>query len=204
MMSRRRLLLGIAMLALAGGTAPFAAASADPSAAKDFVKSLADEAITVMARKDVAQPERLAKFKELFNRGFDVEGIGRFVLGRYVRDASPAELAEYNKLFEALILSTYASRFSEYSGETLSVLDSRLDDDRIAVASQIERPNGPAIRLDWRISESAAGFKISDVIVEGVSMSVTQRSEFSSVIQRGGGKVESLLVALRAKTGIPK
>ena len=199
MMDRRFLLVSAAALAL--GARPHAALAADPEAAKTFVRSLANEAIQLMAAKG-AGPERIQKFRELFKRGFDVEAIGRFVLGRYWREATEAEQREYLKLFEDLIVATYAGRFSEYSGETLTVLDGRPDEDRfILVTSQVNRSTGnPPIRLDWRIVEKDGSFKIVDVVVEAVSMSVTQRSEFASVIQRGGGKVQSLIVALRDKT----
>ena len=182
--------------------APPALAAVDPEAAKTFIRALANEAIQLMGRKDLPQPERIQKFRELFTRGFDVEAIGRFVLGRYWRDATDAEQREYLKLFEDLILATYAGRFSEYSGETLTVLDAKADEDRFTlVTSQINRTGGsPPIRLDWRVAEGKGGFKIVDVIVEAVSMSVTQRSEFASVIQRGGGKIGGLLAALRDKT----
>jgi phospholipid transport system substrate-binding protein len=200
MIGRRHLLFAAVALVLAGASW-HAAIAADVQGAKAFVKSLADEAIGLMARKDVAAPDRTGRFRELFKRGFDVEGIGRFVLGRYWREATDAERAEYLRLFEDLIVATYASRFSEYSGEKLTVLDARPDDEQtVMVTSQIDRPSGPPIRLDWRLTEVNGRFKISDVVVEAVSMSVTQRSEFSSVIQRGGGKIESLLTALRAKT----
>lgn len=200
MFGRRFLLMSAAVLAL--GAIPPAAGAIEPEAAKTFINSLANDAIQLMARKDLPNPERTQKFRELFNRGFDVMAIGRFVLGRYWRDATEAEQAEYLRLFEDLIVATYAGRFSEYSGETLTVLDGRSDEDRyLLVTSQINRGDGnPPIRIDWRIADSRGSPKIVDVVVEGVSMSITQRSEFASVIQRGGGKVQGLIVALRNKT----
>ncbi len=199
MIARRIFLVSLAAAAALGA---LPAAAADPEAAKNFVRALANDAIQLMGRKDMASAERVPKFRELFTRGFDVEAIGRFVLGRYWRDATEAEQKEYLKLFEDLIIATYAGRFSEYSGETLTMLDTKHDDDRfVLVASQINRTGGnPPIRLDWRITENNGTFKIVDVVVEAVSMSVTQRSEFASVIQRGGGKISSLLAALRDKT----
>ena len=200
MIGRRLFLFAVASLAFAAGLARSAAA-VEVEAAKDFVRSLSNDAIQLMARKDLPARERTQKFRELFNRGFDVEGIGRFVLGRYWREATTAEQAEYVKLFEDLIVATYAGRFSEYSGETVTVQDARQDENFTVVSSQINRVSGnPPIRIDWRIVENQSGLKIADVVVEGVSMSITQRSEFSSVIQRGGGKVQSLIVALRDKT----
>ncbi len=199
MIDRRSLLMSAA--ALAFGAIP-AAGAIEPDAAKTFINSLANDAIQLMARKDLPGPERTQRFRELFNRGFDVTAIGRFALGRYWRDATNAELAEYLRLFEDLIVTTYAGRFNEYSGETLTVLEGRPEEDRfLLVMSQINRGGGnPPIRIDWRIADSQGNPKIVDVVVEGVSMSVTQRSEFASVIQRNGGKVQGLIVALRAKT----
>ena len=52
---------------------------------------------------------------------------------------------------------------------------------------------GQPIRVDWRVRRG----KVIDVIVEGVSMSVTQRSEFASIIQRNGGKVSALINHLK-------
>jgi phospholipid transport system substrate-binding protein len=198
MIDRRLFLISAVLI----GLLPHSAQAADPEAAKTFVRSLANEAIQLMGRKDFPGPERTQKFRELFKRGFDVDAIGRFVLGRFWRDATEAEQQEYLRLFEDLIVATYAGRFSEYSGETLTVMDARPEEDRfILVTSHVNRLAGnPPIRLDWRVVEKDGTFKIVDVVVEAVSMSVTQRSEFSSVIQRGGGKVQSLIVALRDKT----
>jgi phospholipid transport system substrate-binding protein len=200
MVDRRLLLASVAATAIAALVPP--ASAADDEAAKVFIRDLANDAIQLMARKDLPAAERTQRFRELFKRGFDVEAIGRFVLGRYWRDATEAEQREYLKLFEDLIVATYAGRFSEYSGETLTVLDARPDDDRVVlVTSHVNRTTGnPPIRLDWRLVRKNDSFGIVDVVVEAVSMSVTQRSEFASVIQRGGGKVNSLIVALRDKT----
>ena len=69
------------------------------------------------------------------------------------------------------------------------------------VSSQIIPPDAPPVAVDWRIRPRGDALKVIDVAVEGVSMSVTQRSEFSSVIQRGGGNIEALLQSLRQRVG---
>jgi phospholipid transport system substrate-binding protein len=56
------------------------------------------------------------------------------------------------------------------------------------------------LRIDWRLVNDNHGYKINDVIVEGVSMAVTQRSEFASIIQRNGGQVHGLIAMMREKT----
>lgn len=177
-------------------------ASADPS---EFVSKLAEQAITRLTSKDKSAVERSSEFRRLLAENFDVAAIGRFVLGRHWRTASEAEQAEYIKLFESMIVQTYANRFADYAGEKLRIGQAKPGDSgEFIVSSELQRPTGPPVKVDWRVRRTPqGGYKIYDVAVEGVSMSITQRDEFSSVIQRGGGKVESLLQSLRDKVGKP-
>src|SRR5262249_26267570 len=128
--------------------------------------------------------------------------IARFVLGRYWNLATPEQQRDYQRLFADMIVKVYSGRFSMYSGETLKVTGSRQESgsDSI-VSSQILRPSGPPVSVDWRVRDRNGDYKIIDVAVEGVSMGVTQRDEFSSVIQRGGGTVDALIKELRRRTG---
>ena len=171
-------------------------------AAKGFIQKLGDKAVSTIAATQQDEDERLRQFRSLLNENFDVPGIGRFVLGRYWRIATPDQRNEYLKLFEESIIRTYARRFSDYSGETVSVDKARRDgEDFILVDSLIQRPSGGPVAVTWRLLDQGGTFKIVDVVVEGVSMSVTQRSDFSSVIQSGGGNIEALLKVMRERLG---
>ena len=171
-------------------------------AAKGFIQKLGDEAVGTIAATQNDEDARLRQFRGLLNENFDVPGIGRFVLGRYWRIATPEQRDEYLKLFEESIIRTYARRFSDYSGETVSVDKARRDgEDFILVDSLIQRPSGGPVAVTWRLLDQGGTFKIVDVVVEGVSMSVTQRSDFSSVIQSGGGNIEALLKVMRERLG---
>ncbi|MGH7064408.1 MAG: MlaC/ttg2D family ABC transporter substrate-binding protein [Stellaceae bacterium] len=198
MILRRTLAAAAVILVLAalGPIAP-AAAAADPAA---MINDLGNHALEVLG-KNVPPGEREARFRQLFHQDFDVPGIARFVLGRYWRTATPAEQQEFVGLFSEYTALAYSNRLAEYSGETLKVLGSRAQPDGSLVQSEIVRPNGaPPAKVDWRLTRTDGGYKISDVIVEGISMAVTQRSEFASVIQRNGGQVQGLIRVLRAKT----
>ena len=166
-----------------------------------FVKQLGDRAIHLLTSDGLADDERIARFRELFRASFDVERIGRFTLGKHARRVSAQQLIEFLKLFEDFIVVTYASRFSEYSGETFEVRSVRAGPSQDSlVLTEILRPaGGPPFRVDWRVRKKNGMFKIIDVKVEGVSMSITQRAEFASVIQRHGG-VDGLINQLRDKT----
>jgi len=180
----RYLALGAALL-IAFSAAP--ARAADEPAA--FIQTLGDQAIQILQNKDMGRKEREAAFTKLFTQGFDVEQIGRFVIGpRYWGVATPQQQQDYLKLFATYVVAVYANRFSQYSGEKFTVGASRPDPEGATVTSQIIRPNGgPPINIAWKIAKVGSVYKIRDVIAENLSMAVTQRAEFSSVIERNGG-----------------
>ena len=197
-MMRRCLIVGACMLIVGILiSARPAAAAADPAA---VVTSLGNQALEVLGN-NVDPKLRVARFRQLFSEDFDVPGIARFVLGRYWRVATEPQQQEFVKLFADYIALAYSNRLAEYSGETLHVTGTRPAPDGSVVSSEIVRPNGaPPAKVDWVLTPHDGAYKISDVVVEGVSMAVTQRSEFASVIQRNGGQVQGLITALRQKT----
>ena len=195
----RRSFLTAAFIALTGALAPAisAGAAADPAA---MISNLGTQALQVLG-KDATQSQRVARFRDLLRDDFDVPVIARFVLGRYWNIATEEQRAEFTKLFEEYIAIAYATRLAEYSGEQFKVINSRPDGDGAIVSSQILRPAGAApIKVDWRLVGRGGVYKISDVSVDGISMAVTERSEFASVIQHNGGQVQSLIAMLRDRT----
>lgn len=168
---------------------------------EEFIASLGDRALQALVVNAQSETERENAFRELLSEGFDLRLIGRYALGRYWRRATAEQRSEYAKLFEDFIVETYVARLGEYSGETLTVVSSRPDDQDTIVTSEIVREGRPPIRVDWRVRNGEGEPRIIDVVVEGVSMLLTQRDEFASVIQRSGGNVEGLLARLREKNG---
>jgi phospholipid transport system substrate-binding protein len=194
----RRCFLTAALVLAAGAFAPAipAAAAADPAA---LISNLGSRALEVLG-KDATQSQRAARFRELLREDFDVPAIARFVLGRYWNTATEEQRAEYVKLFEDYIALAYSTRLAEYTGETFKVTGSRPDGDGAIVSSQIRPAGGAPVKVDWRLTGRNGIYKISDVSVDGISMAVTQRSEFASVIQHNGGQVQGLITMLREKT----
>ena len=191
----------ITMPALAADAAPpqVAQARAALPEAGEFISSLASDAIAGMADKTMSLADRTARFRKLLTAHFDVPEIARFVRGRYWRVATPEERTEYTKLFEDYIVNIYAARFQEYNGEQLKVTSAVKDDDGAFVSSAIVRQAGAPVKVDWKLKSEAPSFKIVDVMVEGVSMSVTQRDDFAAAIQAHGGKVAGLIAMLKEK-----
>jgi phospholipid transport system substrate-binding protein len=194
------------VLALALTTTVSAGAAAQQAHAdkpEKFIASLGDRALQVLVLGSQGPSKRDAAFREILDEGFDLPLIGRYALGRYWRRATSVQRREYVKLFEDFIVVTYVARLGEYSGETLRVVSSRPDDQDTVVISEIVLEGRPSIRVDWRVRNGDpdhSELKIIDVVVEGISMLLTQRDEFASVIQRSGGNVEGLLARLREKS----
>lgn len=201
-LARRTILASAAVLAL-GLSLGHQVRAASPQAATDFIRKLGTEAISVLADKSKSQADREAAFRKLFVQSFDIDAISQFVLGRYWRSATEAQRVEYQKLFQSFIVASYAAKLGQYSGERFSVRDARTESDGDSVVpSQVERTDGgPPVRVDWRLKGPDNAPKIIDVVVEGVSMAVTHRSEFASVIQNNGGNVDALLTALKKRAG---
>ncbi|MGP1396846.1 MAG: MlaC/ttg2D family ABC transporter substrate-binding protein [Inquilinaceae bacterium] len=194
--NRRFAIAALGGVALFGKTASVLAAP-DQTAARAFIENLGDQAIDILQRR-TSTDTMTEEFRALFRASFDIPTIGRFVLGRNWRQATEEQQREYLKLIEDLVIETYSRRFSGYSGERFTIGSTRPQGENdVLVMSQIVRPDGPPINVGWRVRDRSGGYRIIDVIVEQISMGVTYRDEFNSIIQRNGGRIEALLDALR-------
>lgn len=196
MIIRREILVCCLVVLMA---VPGARAGTLAEGAGNFITSMAEQAIATLTEEGISREKRVARFRELLNENFAVKSIGRWALGRYWRKATLAERSEYLILFENLIVTSYVDRFERYSGETLTVTKTVVKKAGDAIVySQITRSQGiKPVNVNWRVRAREGKFKIIDVIVEGISMGQTQRSEFASVIRQNGGKIQGLLEKLR-------
>ena len=172
-------------------------AEIDINRAAQFIQSTGQEMVAAInARQPVAA--RRQRVANILRQAVDIDGVGRFILGRWWRVASPAEQQEYMRLFEETLIRNLSARFGEYEGVRFSLGRSqqRTEDD-VLVNTIIERPGQAAFNLDWRVGEVNGQPRVVDVIAEGTSLRLTQRSEYSAVISRNGGQVSALLAAMR-------
>lgn len=191
---QRRLLLA-AVLAALPWTGLHADAQTDRAAA--FIES-SGKALVAVIDSNVPLPEKRAKVADILRAAVDVRGVGQFVLGRYWRTASEDQRAEFLKLFEETLVRNLSARFGELRGVTFAVTRAQpRGQDGVMVSTTVDRPGQPAVALDWLVSDASGRPQIVDLVAEGTSLRITQRSEYSSVIQRGGGRLDALLDAMR-------
>lgn len=176
-------------------------AVAPAEGARALVQSLSDEATALLNNADATAEKRVEAFRGLLRKYFASAAIGKWVLGRYWRQATDAARSEYLRLFEDYIVYGYVKRFGAYSGEKLSIVRATDNSNAsVTVFSEFVRPGSEKpIMVHWRVGHDADKYRITDVVVEGTSLSQTLRSDFASTIHQSGGNVESLLAVLREK-----
>jgi len=167
-----------------------------------YVMEITETAINTLTNKSVDQNKKEAQFGKLFDKNFDVPSISRFVLGKYWKQASLDQKKNFIKAFRNYIVKTYSSRFNEYSGEQLKLVGFKNESNPkiFLVHTILERQDAPAIKVDWRIGKKKDRFVILDIIIEGISLAITQRSEFVSVIDQNEGNIDQLISILKEKT----
>ena len=204
-LSRRTLVAGALMATLVVAVGGQRVAASD-DAAIAFVRGVGDEVIAILGNKDNSTfAEREAAFRDVMVRGFDVPLVTRFVMGRNWKAATDEQRAEFSAIFLDFLARVYASRFDSYSygGEQFTVRSAIADEsgDTI-VRARVARPSGAdPVELDFRVRTRDGTHKVVDLYVEGISMLLTHRVEFSSVINRKG--IDGLLRDIRARIEAP-
>jgi phospholipid transport system substrate-binding protein len=199
-----RSILTATLVLITGVLAPAtpAPAGSDPAAA--FVDNLSSQLVVVAANPSLEQ--RRTGFRQLFHENFDVPVLGRFVLGRLVRIMSPSEQQEFLGLFENYVVATYCDRLSEYVGGGIAprVTGSRTVSHGAIVSSEFSRASGPssagALGVDWRLTKHHHVYRISDIIIGGVSMAANGRSELEGVAERNGWQSQAILAVMRQES----
>lgn len=192
-------ILGVTLLLALAAPGARAVAAADPGA---FVAELGDDAVKAVQDQALSPAERVKRIGVLVRQDFDLPRIARFVLGRYWRDASEDERAEFTSLFSEYMVRMYSARVAAYTGQSFRILKQRVENETTTVVSTslTQVSSGEPITVSWRVLKTPDGFKITDIDVGGVSMVLAQREEMVSVIQQNGGALSGLLHQLQQKT----
>ena len=167
-----------------------------------YIISTTEKAINALTDNSITQNEKEKRFGKLFDENFDVPSKSRFVLGKYWKSATTNQKKVFFVTFRNYMVKTYSSRFNEYSGEKLSLLNYENEPNLklFIVHTALNRSNDPPIKVDWRVGLKKDRYVILDIIIEGISLAVTQRSEFISVIDHNDGNLDNLIKLLKEKS----
>ena len=189
----------VCLLALGGLAASIQQSAADTHGAIAFLSGLQDQTVLQLADPEIAQEERAERFHKLFERHFDVPTIGRFVVGRYWRAAATSDRDAFLAVFQEAMQQRFLPVLAEAHSTQLRLGTSRRDSKKpaiVRVTSNVTR-GSEAFKVVWVLRETDGDYRILDVVTEGVSMVITLRSEYGSVIKASGGRLAGLTEKLR-------
>jgi phospholipid transport system substrate-binding protein len=200
---RRRLIAagGLILAAPALLLWPAPAAGNAPHPAAAYLDAVSQRAVAGLTDPGRTDSEREALFRELLNEAFDIATIGRFVVGRYWRKTSKKQQRNFLQVFEDVIVQRFLPLFGMYNNEQLIVGNGQADKNNprlVVVDSTFIDSQGAVVKVKWRMRDKDNRFQIFDVLVEGISLAITLRSEYASVIKNAGG-LEGLIGLLREK-----
>ena len=178
------------------------ALAADPSAtAQAFIERSAAQARSE-APQAKASGDARTRFARLFAQSFDIEALARATLGSRWNALNPTQQREFRTAFESYVAKSYADRFYTYAGQPMTVVAAEPGaNGQVLVRTRVQMPGSAnQTPVDWQVSQIAGEPRISDVTIDGVSLTRTQRDEFSSVIQANGGDVTKLTAMLEQRS----
>ena len=178
-------------------------AFAQGSEPEALVKKITEEVLAaVKSDKDLAAGNKQKAVKlaeEKILPYVDFEEATRLAVGRGWKEATPEQRKKLVAEFRNMLVRTYSNAIGAYEGQTMKVLPSRVKptESEATVRNQFLRPGGQPVLIDYSMRKTDAGWKIYDIVVEGVSLVLTYRSEFDAVVKQDG--VDGLIKRLGQK-----
>lgn len=178
-----------------------ARADVDAAGAEAFVKNVTNDGIENIINANISQKEKDARFEKLFNNALDLDFIGKFVLGRAWRTATPQQRKDFIATYRELNIKTWSKRFDEFKGKNFVFKGTTPSNsaNQIFVNSTVPMDQGEPAKVVWRVKQNGNQFKIVDIIIENVSLAITARNEYAGFIKNNAGGVDALIKDLQAK-----
>lgn len=194
-LSRRSLVAGLAAATVLTAL-PRTAAALTADAAKSLVdKTVGD--INSIINSGKSEAAMLKDFEKLFSRYADVPAIARSVLGTAARSASKAQLSAYTKAFQGYLSRKYGRRFREFQGGKIEVAEAKAVKSYFEVISTAHLKGEAPFEVRWHVSDKSGKSLFFNIIIEGVNMLASERTEMGALLDQRGGDLDRLIADLK-------
>ena len=190
-LTRRGLIAGAAVLA----TLPGAALALNDAEARRLVAAIVGDINRVIASRR-SLSSMISEFEQIFRRHADVEIIARSTLGVDARRATPSQMTAFVAAFRGYIARKYGKRFKEFEGGRLEVKSVRAVKSFHEVICTAYLKGEAPFEISFLVSDKSGSDKFFDMIVEGVSLRLTERSEIGAMLDRRGGDIDAMIADL--------
>ncbi|PXV83591.1 ABC transporter substrate-binding protein [Nitrosomonas eutropha] len=190
-------LLVVAMLVM---TAAGLQAESSKSDGTEVVITLQNGLIQAMQQgQKIGYSGRLKLLTPIIQQTHDLAAIIRSVLGAHWAKLNSDQQQAISQAFQENSIATYADRFSQYDGEQFKIVErTQLPRGRILVRSQLIRTDGNPVNFDYVMNKTSGGWRIINIVVDGVSDLALKRAEYNAVLQKNG--IAALIDMLEQKT----
>lgn len=188
----KRFLFAILILFATATTAPAGAAPVGEPV--EFIETLFAD-VTFINKRDY---HKTTAFRTLLEERFAIARIGKFLAGRAWHQTNEETRVAYLAAFKDYILSIWTDRLKSYTGKATIFSRKKLTDGSILIAVIVDLPVNKNMLLGFRISNKNGSYKIIDVSVEGISLLISMRAGFKSVLAKQG--IEGLIAVMKKKT----
>ena len=177
-------------------------------ALKDFsadaaktMRNLSDEGFRIIRDPKLGDEQKRKKLHDLMVDNVDVPSVIRFLFGRAIKTASKEQQTELTALISDFVINVYSVNLSNYAKNKINIIDARMDGQSAVVFSEIIRERDPTnpFKIVWRMVLVDNRPKLVDCIIEGISVTVTQRQEFASIMERSGKGMDGVIELLRER-----
>ena len=195
--SRREFAALLFGAALAGGVSPVLAA-VDP--AEGYVGKIANEVMS-LANSGTKGTALRGRFASVLNRYVNLRTIANFALGPYQKKLPPGDKNEFYTLFNNYAAALFVYYVDDFKGSDLQIISTSKQGKYVTIVSAIKQNGGGREQVRWRLIPVGGGYRISDINVKGVWLTIATKKRFSDVLNRSKGDFGALFAELReAKT----
>lgn len=163
--------------------------------AEDYVTRIAED---VMALANTGQkgPALRAKFAAIMNRYINLKAVADYALGPYSKKLPAADRAEFYELVSNYAAALFVYYVDDFRGSELEIV-STSKQGRFTVIQSAIKGGGVAEQVRWRLTPSGGSFRVSDVNLKGVWLTISMKDRFSKVLKSSKGDFGPLFAELK-------
>ncbi len=157
-----------------------------------FAENTIGRMVDIFHNKQKTEDQKRQMLSDIFQKAVDTDWIGQFVLGRFWKNTSAEEQAEYLKNYRAYLTSVYISKFNDEAGFSVDAIKiaglKPTQQNQYEASTLILRKGEPEVHVSYALEQFPAKCQVHDIRIEGVSLLANHRSEFSAVAGNAGVK----------------
>lgn len=164
---------------------------------QSYIKELLDKTLNILKNDSTTVTQKMQFSQNLMRENMDLNFMARASLGRMAKQFSQKDLQRYTLVYSDFVLKSYSSNVKSYNNQSISVTQTiNIGGNDYRVSTAISMNNRSPLKVDYIVRKTPAGFRVIDIVTEGVSLVYTQQSEFTNLIRNNNNSLDVLIQRL--------